>query len=263
MSLLLFGTGGRVAIAFGTLGTKAITGTTAVSIAYPASSAAGDLLIATRVVWLAVNSSASDEPGWVSAVDQIGGTGAAADIHDNRVHVDYKEAAGGEAGSVVFDQTVNANGVVGIMCRFTKGAGTVWDVAVASGTDDTHAANRSVTSTGTVSLAAGDMVVALVASDTDASLTITSPAITASGITFGTTNRQTSGLGSVQGNDGNVELFHALVTAGSGTQALSLNFTTATSQCGPVAFLRLREATPATAPPTYQPVRRMQPYLVR
>ena len=36
-------------------------------------------------------------------------------------------------------------------------------------------------------------------------------------------------------------MFDALVTAGTDTQAVTLAFTTATSQCGPAAVVRLRE----------------------
>jgi hypothetical protein len=251
-----------MAIGFAALGTKATSGTTALSIAYPASVGAGNLVIASRVVWLSTATTAN-EAGWTPGPELAGGTGSTADNHATKVRLDYKEAVGGETGSVIFDQSGSAFGGAGIMCRFTKAAGTTWDVLAVTGDDATHGANRSVTSSGTVSLAPGDMVVALAAVDTDVSTTISPSTMTATGITFGACNRQTSGLGSASDVHGNVELFQSAVTAGSGTQALTLAFTTATLQCGPVAFLRLREVAAPKAPPPYQPVRRMLPYLVR
>jgi hypothetical protein len=236
-----------VTIGFGAVGTKASGGST-INTGYPASVGAGDLLLACRNAYDLVTTVCSDEAGWTPSGDLYGGANnGATDDHGSRVRVDYREAAGGETGSVVFDQTGAVNGGICCMARYTKTAAS-WDtVQSTTGDDATHGANRSVTASGTLDLAPGDMVVAVVAVDTDSALTVTSPAITASGITFGTTNRRASAGGTTTGRDGNVEVFDAVVTSGSGTVAPSLAFTTATSQCGPAAFIRLREAGGLTA----------------
>jgi len=229
-----------VAVAFGAIGTKA-SGTTTVVLGYPTGITAEHLAIACRVCWTAAAGALSDEAGWTAQGRQEGGTGSSVDNHTTEVGIDTLELVGSESGSVTFD-TPGAGGAIGFILRYSKDAAETWDLAYAEGTDDTHGADRSVTASTSIALAVGDVVVAVVATDTDAALTITSPAITASGITFGaTTRRSPSSAGSTSGVDGNIEVFDAEVTSGSGTAAPALAFTTATSQCGPVAFLRLRD----------------------
>jgi hypothetical protein len=242
-------------VTFTAIGTKTGTGsTTTVSIAHPAGTAADQVLIAGRVAW-ETGISFTDESGWTASGELAGGTGTAADAHTTAVRVDRKEISGADAGPTVFDQT-GALGATGIMASYTKSPGTAtWDFATATGDDATHGANRSVTASSSIALDVNDVVTAWVAVDTDVSLTITSPAITASGITFGTTTQRAPvSAGSTTGDDGNIYMFDATVTAGSGTVAPVLNFTTATSQCGPVAFVRLRAVTATTVVPP--PIRR-------
>ena len=226
-------------IAFEAIGTKA-SGTTTVVLPYPAGVSSGHLAIAGRVCWTAAAGALSAEAGWVQQGTQEGGTGASVDAHTTEVGIDTLLLAGSESGSVTFD-TPGAGGSIGAILRYSKGLLEAWDLAYAEGTDDVHDADRSVTASGSIALDVNDWVVAVVAVDTDASLTITSPAITASGITFGTTTaRAPVSAGSTSGVDGNIYVFDAVVSSGSGTAAPALAFTTATSQCGPVAFLRLR-----------------------
>jgi hypothetical protein len=238
-----------VTIAFGAAGTKVIAGTSTIALGYPASVGAGNLLLAGRALWTDVSALALDETGWTARGDLHGGTGAANDAHTSRVRADSKEAAGGETGTVTFDQSATGvGGVTGIMARYTKAAGMAWNIVHATADDNTHAANRSVT-TAAMDLAAGDMLVAFAAIDTEVTLTITSPTFTASGITFGTVNRRTSGAGSGGGQDGNLEMFDVPVNSGSGNVAVTFAFTTTTAQCGPVTIVRLREvvSTPEIA----------------
>jgi hypothetical protein len=238
-------------VEFTAIGAKTTTGTTTVSIAHPAGTAADQVLLAGRVGWYS-DITLSDESGWTNTGRQAGGNnGALADNHTTEVGVDRKEISGADAGPTVFDQVGGTQpGIVGIMASYTKNpSSATWDFATSAGTDDTHGANRSVTGGTSIPLAVGDVVTAWVAVGTDASLTITSPAITASGITFGpTTQRAPVSAGSIQGHDGNIYLFDATVTAGSGTAAPVLNFTTATSQSGPVQFVRLRAVPAVNAP---------------
>lgn len=236
-----------MAVAFGAIGAKSAGGTTTISVAHPASVGAGDLLVAGRCLYQVAGIAATDESGWTAGGKLRGGTGTSADNHATMAAADYKEAAGGETGSVTFDQGGTVAGALGLMARYTKGSG-VWEVAAATGDDATHAADRSVTSSTTLALAPGDVLVAIAAVDTDAALTITSPTFTASGITFGTVNRRTSGAGVLTGNDGNIEVFDVAVSTGTATVAVTFAFTTATTQCGPVSFLRLRETTPTQQP---------------
>lgn len=231
-----------MAIAFGAIGTKAGVGTTTEAIAYPASVGAGDLLLACRCIWLGT-ATADDEPGWTAAGRLSGGTGTAVDDHTTIAAADWTEAAGGETGSVTFDQT-GATGIMAAMLRYTKGAGTTWDVAAQTGDDATHGTDRSVTLSSSHTVAVGDWVVAVVAVDTNTTLAgVASPAFSGTA-TFGTVNRRTSGTGTSTGNDGNIEVWDAEVT-GAGT-CTGFSFTTTTTQCGPIDIVRLREVSGST-----------------
>lgn len=231
-----------MAIAFGAIGTKAGVGTTTEAIAYPASVGAGDLLLACRCIWLGT-ATADNEPGWTAAGRLSGGTGTAVDDHTTIAAADWMEAAGGETGSVTFDQT-GATGIMAVMLRYTKGAGTTWDVAAQTGDDATHGADRSVTLSSSHTVAVGDWVVAVVAVDTNTTLAgVASPAFSGTA-TFGTVNRRTSGTGTSTGNDGNIEVWDAEVT-GAGT-CTGFSFTTTTTQCGPIDIVRLREVSGST-----------------
>lgn len=232
-------------IAFGAIGAKSAGGTTSVNVAYPASVGAEDQLIIADTGWPS-SAGVNAISGW-SVSQQGGGTGTAADAHTTTVAGFRKIAAGGETGSVAVGRGGTPTGQLGVMLRYTKTTDN-WDaVAVASGSDNSHGSNRSVT-TGNLDVAPGDMLVIKVGVDTDASLTV-SAALTATGITFDTVNRRTSGAGVTTGEDGNIEVFDVLVTAGSGSVPITVTLTTGTSQCGPVLITRLREV-PDSPPPS-------------
>lgn len=238
-----------MAISFGAVGAKVITGTTTLAIAYPAGITPGQLIIACRAGGNQLVTFTA-EAGWVNFTNLLGGLVGtnSADSHQSRVGTETKLADGSESGSVTFDQAGTADGMCGIMARYANATST-WGVTAATGDDNTHAANRAATASAALDFLPGDMLVAVVAVDTDVSLTITSPALTVAGVTFGaTTQRAPVSAGYTTGFDGNIYLFDALVASGSATAAPSLAFTTATSQCGPVAFMRLREL------PEVQPV---------
>jgi hypothetical protein len=223
-------------------GAKSAGGITTISVPLPAPTAAGVMCLAGRSMW--ISPAALAETGWTHTADLAGGQfSAAVDDHLSRIRVDRRELRGTELGSVVFDQssTSGDDGALGIMVAYSR-TGAGWDIVAGTGTDNTHGVNRSALCSTSFPLAPGDVVVALVAVDTDTDLAgFAAPAITAPGITFGATTRRTSGAGVTTGMDGNIEVLDATVTAGTATLAPTLAFTTTTPQCGPVAFVRLRE----------------------
>jgi hypothetical protein len=235
-----------VAISFGAVSAKTdATGASTVAATYPTGVAAGHLALAIRNMMSGVNTvTFLDEAGWSELADFVGGTGNVADAHNSRLRVGSQVLTGSESGTVTFDASANCS-CMAMMARYSNGTGA-WDVVGANGDDATHGANRAATAGTSLALAPGDVVVCIVSVDTDAALTITSPTITASGITFGTVTRRTSGAGSTAGLDGNIEIFDATVSTGTATVAPSFSMTTATSQCGPVAFVRLRETSSGT-----------------
>jgi len=232
-------------VEFVTLGAKSAGGTATVSVAYPASVATNYMAIAGRSAWDNAVTTAA-EAGWDSHTDLLGGLVGTniADSHQTRVALDIRNLIGNESGSVTFDQGGTAGGCIGEMIMYKSYTG-LWLTETASGDDNTHGANRAITASASISLAPNDVVVAVVATDTDTNLaTFSAPAITAAGITFDTTTRRTTGAGVTTGNDGNIEIFDARVLSGTATAAPAVAFTTGTNQCGPAAFIRLRSDLP-------------------
>jgi hypothetical protein len=235
-------------VSLASIGTKSAGVTaTPVSVPYTTGLAAKDLLL-EFVNAYNDTATVTTPGGWTLGGDQTGGTGTAADSHTGRLHSDYKEATGSESGNLSVTLGGTISGALGIMAAYRLGdTARNWDVATAKGTDDTHAANRSITAGTSLDFQVDDVAVIGVAVDTDTSLTVTSPTLTVSGVTFGTGTRLTSGAGVTSGNDGNIDVYEFPVTAGSGTAAPVFAFTTATSQCGPAVFYRLRSVTAAAA----------------
>lgn len=231
-------------IAFGAIGAKSAGGTTSVNVAHPAGITAGQALCLATVGWpssAGVNAIA----GW-TVTQRGGGTGTAIDAHTTSAAIFHKVAVGGETGNVAAGRGGTPTGQLGVMARYTK-TEAAWDPIVSVSADDNgHNANRFFT-TPVLDMKAGDVLVCAVGVDTDAALTITSPTASATGLTFGTPVRRTSGAGVTTGEDGNVELFDIDVLTGTGTVALSFGFTTPTLQCGPLVVTRLREAAPPPA----------------
>lgn len=241
-----------MAIAFGSVGTKCVSGTTSMAILYPGSIVAGDLLVCFRVIW-PTTATASDIPGWDMRVDGVSGTGnpGAVDSHVTRIRIDTKVADGTEIGGLATTQGGTISGTCGIIARYTKESNKNWDID-GSGTpagDTSHAANRATGDSGTVDIASGDFLIAGIAVDTDAALTPTGLIInhTSSAAGVGTVSRRTSGLGAGTGTDGNVDVADAPYTGTTKSGGMAFAWTTATAQCGPVGFVRLREIDPLSA----------------
>lgn len=239
-----------MAIAHVANGTKG-SGTTTASCAHPAGTAADQILVATLAAWTSAFTFSAEASWDKSAEDLTTGTGAAANAHTSGIVGHTRALTGSLAGPTVFD-IPSATGSIGFIASYSKGASTTWAVTSTTGDDATHAANRSITGVASLDFAPGDMLIAGAAVDTDSALTISANTLTASGITFGTTNRRTSGAGNGAGNNGNIEHFDALVSSGSGTVAPVLSFTTATSQCGGAVFIRLREVSAAAPKVPYR-----------
>jgi len=248
-----------VTIAFGAIGAKSAGGgTTTVSVAYPSSPGAEDLAIAARVAWLST-ATCTDESGWTAGADGTSGTGSSNDSHTTRARIDTQELTGSESGSVTFDQGGTISGCLGVMLRYTKDSSKSWEIQNGGvSADVSHGANRGTgDGSNSVTIKSGDLIVAVVAVDTDAALSPTGLIVNLSGSStgFGTVTRRTSGAGVTTGNDGNVEVFDVPYTGSEQTGGLRFGFTEAVSQCGPVAWIVLREVT-AAPPPQVHPVTR-------
>jgi len=222
-------------------GAKTAGGTGAITVTYNGV-AAGRLALLGRYAW---NDTATftGESGFTLVDELTGGTGTSVDSHTGRTRVDSRELDGSESGTFTPNQGGTVSGAIGVMPVYeTDGT---WDtIASATGTDNTHGTGRSVTASSSISFQPGDVLVCFIGVDTDAATAWTAQTLAASGITFGggtvTVHDSTTG-GVLTGNDGNIMVLEATVTAGSGTVAPTLTMTGGPSQCGPVVFVRLRD----------------------
>ena len=233
------------AVAFGSRGNVA-TGTTSLSVPYPASIAAEDLLVLVVGNKYPTNGPATPT-GWTKVGQGSGGLGAAgADSGQVYSTIFVKEAAGTESGNLAVTVT-SANTSMARMFRYTKASGTAWTYDVTTGTDNVANTTWSITGAGNPGIAAGDMIIVASALNGNRVTTWTE-SITATGATFGaTTERQDSSSGT--GNDMGLIVSEHPVTAGTAAAAPVYTMTgasgtaNANSPTGASVILRIREAT--------------------
>jgi hypothetical protein len=152
-----------------------------------------------------------------------------------------KEATGSESGTIdiTWDSTGGGAVFIGQIHRFAKTEAAWAATTYATGEEDTDT-NTFVAVTGAVDFAPGDMVIGFGGICTDA--TLSTPAFSASGITFDTVVEQQSSS-TTGGSTGAMDISTALVTAGTATTAGTLSLSVGgDAASGPAMFIRLREA---------------------
>lgn len=224
------------------------SGGTSVSPAYPASIAAGDLLllIVGQKPSAANGGSCSTPSGWtaLTPITGAGGYGATlgADTGNTNLYGFWKEAAGSESGSLAV--TVGANNVCwAAILRLSNDSGR-WSVASATGSD-TSAGNVSIAFGADPGVKAADYVIGGMCIPTD----VTTPsqfsaeAFTQTGVTFGTVS-EVAEADSGNGNDIGGFLCRAAISSGTSSAAPTMTATaggTTTNVRGPGIFVRIRE----------------------
>lgn len=230
-----------MAVAHTATGSRSAGGSTTVVPSYPAGVAANRLAIASRVI-KPQTATGTAEAGWTQRATVTGGTGTTgADTGQTRCVVDTKLLDGSESGSVTFDNAATPNNSHAVISIYQIAAGKFWDIATTSGSDATHGTGRSVAASPAISLQPGDVVLAISASDTDTATAFTSPAITATGLTFGATTERLGAGGTATGNQSGLHIHEATVATGTSTVAPALSLSGGPSNCGPTVFVRLRE----------------------
>ena len=215
-------------------------GTITTAVARPVTgNVAGNITLVGRTIKPST-ATGSVESGWTQQINVTGGTGTAAiDAGTTRLVVDYQILAGGESGSVTFDQTTSPDSVASCMITYSKSSGT-WEIVSTTGDDNTHGTGRTATGAA-INLQVDDRLIAFVASCTDATTAYTSPAFTATGMTFGTVTQQLPAGGVSQGFDSGIAIIDALIIAGTAASvAPTFTCTGGPSSCGAVGFIRLR-----------------------
>jgi len=232
-----------MAVAFGSAGTSAV-GTTSVSPACPATVNGGDLLIAIVANKYPTNGP-STPSGWTLLCQYSGGAGSAGlDSGTVYVTVYVKIGVPADAGATVAITVTGGNSAVADIVRYTKTAGKTWSIAVTGGSDNSAGTAWSVTGDVDPGFTSGDMALAAAAINSDGFAVGTSPAIAASGATFGAMT-QRFGVNTTQGDDCRVHLQDCAVTAGTSagvpTYTATAAGTSGNAPAGATAIIRLRE----------------------
>jgi hypothetical protein len=229
------------------------SGTTSLSIPYPASVAAGDLLI---VCIANKHDVVPDLPaGWTLPVNGHGSNegagGTALDQGYGKSTVFVKQAQGTETGSLPVT-IPSGNSAIGAMARYTKSAGGVWSYAAANGVENTEGTTWSVSAGSDPGVTVGDIVIACSGVNTNGP-SFSSPAISQPGIVYGTSTALVD-AGTALGNDSKVVMSEHRITSGvsSGvpTFAMMANRSDTNSPEGSTVLLRIREVSePDGTPP--------------
>lgn len=225
--------------------THAFTGTVAVGTTSVAPSPGGTVTMAHRsLLFVGTKPSTATvvtPAAWRPVLNVTGGTGVdAADTGLTRLAVFYRDGAFSGAQTVTVTSGGTSWGVVyTAQCAATAGWGMIGS---ASGDDTTGAsAAYSATCGADPGWADGDLVVAGICIPTDAHTAVTAQAVTATGVSGGTTTSRataTSGTGNDIG--GNVFERSGATGTASAAPAVAATFTSATNTYGPCVAVRLR-----------------------
>lgn len=239
------------AVSFGTAGAVA-AGSTSLTVPYPASIVAGDLLVLTVGNKYPTNGPATPA-GWtlVTNGQGSGGVGSAGtDSGTVYATVFVKQAVGGESGNLTVT-LAGANSSMGRMFRYTKASVTIWDYAATNGSDATAGTAWSVTGAANPGIVSGDMLVVASAINGNVVTSWASESVSAAGATF-TTHTERQDSNSTTGDDMTLVVSDHTVTAGTASAAPVFTMTgtgtpTTNSPTGASVMLRIREVP---IPPT-------------
>ena len=234
------------AVTFGAVGATTNTGTTAPRIAYPTGITEGQLLV--LVLASRPNTSTFTTPsGWTLQDTATGGAGAeGAGTGTVRCTVFTKIADGHEQGSLSLVLT-SGTSVGGAIFRVTRGGGKRFDVAVATGSDNSAGTTWSVTFGSDPGVTAGDLVFVASAGSEDTA-TQASQALAQTGVTYGAmTERIDAAI--TTGNDLRLVLTEHAITSGTSSAAatytMTVSGTNAANQAGASIMIRVRQVDAA------------------
>jgi hypothetical protein len=243
--MLLLTSNCLAAIAFVSSGAAA-TGITSLSIAYPSTPAAGDLILCF-VASKDPSTEATQPTGFLFLCKRTGvaGGAVAANAGPTTIFVFYKISDGTETGSVSTTIT-GADQSIGRMLLYSKSSGAAWDFSLyTSGEDSTSGTGVAVVGGAGIDLGTNDLIVAAF-SGTRGNTTNSAQSFSATSATFAAASER---IDSSNSSSPGVMLLvsDASVTTGS-NNAPTASFTTASGTLGPAVIFRLRETTLAALP---------------
>jgi hypothetical protein len=229
-----------MAVAYVSIGSIGI-GSTSVTAGTPASLATGDGVL-IHVMTKPDTATISTPAGWTLISDVAGGGGTSGNgTGPTRQATFFREKDAGWT-TVPAVTVTNGNSTAAVASRWTKAAGTTWDVAGATGVYGTAAAttNASTVLGSNPGITSGDML-AVGFSNQDDLPTWSAQTISATGATFGSITERSDVIETTTGNDMGGMLFTAACTAGTASSAATVGGTLSAAGRGTAALTRLRE----------------------
>jgi hypothetical protein len=218
------------------------SGTTSITVAYPAGATAGQLAV------LQVVSAGSTDPtpptpsGWMLAGSFSGGGGTfGSGTGPRRLTWFVRELLGGDAAPTVAIPSSTGSVIGGEIFTLSRTAGTGWRWAVDLGEDTTSGTAFSAAGSGGLTFKAGDFV-ALGYSLALSTSSIGTESATATGVIFGTFTHQIN-VSVATGNGARLGMAWATVTTGTGTPTPTVTATLSAATTGVGGMLRVREAS--------------------
>ncbi|MFZ1721029.1 MAG: hypothetical protein WAU07_00835, partial [Microgenomates group bacterium] len=219
--------------------------TTSMLIAYPVGIEKGDLIVLGMSNKHTPNGPTTPTD-WTAASNyqQSGASGAdGGDTGSVYATVFYKIADGTEMGNLSVS-IPSGSSAIGRMIIYSKEVGKEWDIAMANGSDTTINTTWSVTAGSDPGIIAGDMVLAVSGINTDA-YSYRNHALTASGVTFDTAEKEIVEIGTSAGNDTEAVFSnHYAISGTSGAAPVytMLSSSSATSApAGATVLMRIRQ----------------------
>lgn len=240
-----------MAITYQSAGTVATSAGSSISVAYPASVAAGDALV--LVIGMKPSTANSGNlggvpDGWTFHTSVIGGGYGAtlgADTGNTILFLLYRPASGSETGSLAVPLS-NNNVSWGQMYRLSKDVSTDLWAITASIAEDTTSGNVSATFDADVRVTAGDLVFVAMCTPTDVGggSQFSAEAVSMPGVTFGTVTEISEPTSSLNNDIGGV-VCHVPVSSGTSSGSPATFTATAggttTNVRGPLLFIRTRQ----------------------
>jgi hypothetical protein len=238
----------RAAVAFGAIGSAA-TGTTSLSVAYPADIPRGSLIVLS-VANKHPSNGPSTPTGWqlINNSQREGGIGSnAADSGSVFSTVFVRVADGSESGNVSVS-IPSGDCAVGVISYYTKASNTVWDVVATRASDNTGGDTSWSMAMAAPGIVSGDMLITTAAVNTD-DYSYSSQSVSATGATIGSHTERIEAATS-NGNDCEVVVSTHAVTAGTSAAdpvfTMTSSGSTANAPTGAAVLLRIREVATTT-----------------
>lgn len=221
--------------------------TTSMSIGYPQGIEKGDLIV-MGITNKHTPNGPTTPSGWTAASNyQQSGTAGTDTTDAGSVYstVFYKIADGNESGNITIS-VPSGNATTGRMIAYKKEKGKVWSIAMANGSDTTANTAWSVTAGSDPGIAAGDMVLAVSAINTDG-YSYNSQSMTTTGVTFDSAEKEISEIGTSSGNDTEIVLSNHYAISGTSSAApvytMTSSSSSASAPAGATVFVRIRQVS--------------------